>query len=121
MQIAQKGMHRMCIRSKRIQSTESIKYSDGTITDVQLIAGLFNKLDAPVKAKIKEVLARMKAFFNDLLLAIRSFIELLAPLLNLELIFKSLENERQKIPELVFISLRDYIVIDKQYSDEYQA
>ena len=107
--------------SKYIESTNSLKYSDGTITTESLIGGIFNKLEAPVRAKIKEVLARMKAFFNDLLLAIGSFIELLAPLLNLELIFKSLEDERQKIPELVFISLRDYIVIDKQYSDEYQA
>ena len=111
----------MCIRSAKLQSTESIKYSDGTITTESLIGGIFNKLEAPVRAKIKEVLSRMKAFFNDLLLAISSFIELLAPLLNIELIFKSLEDERQKIPELVFISLRDYIVIDKQYSDEYQA
>lgn len=111
----------MTSKSKYIESTKSLKYSDGTITTESLIGGIINKLDAPVKAKIKEVLARMKAFFNDLLLAIRSFIELLAPLLNLELIFKSLEYEQQKISELVFISLRDYIVVDKQYSDEYQA
>ena len=68
----------------------------------------------------KEVEARIKAFLNDLFLAISSFIELLAPLFDLELIFKLLEKKHNLIPKLVSISIRDLAFIDQQLSDENQ-
>ena len=85
-----------------------------------MITDLFRKLTNPVKAKRKEVEARIKAFRNDLLLAISSFIELLAPLFDLELIFKILETMYHLIPKLVSISIRDLAFIDQQFSDENQ-
>ena len=110
----------MCIGQSKINAISSINNSNEYLEE-SMIADLFRKATDPVKAKRKEVEARIKAFLNDLFLAISSFIELLAPLFDLELIFKFLEKKHNLTPELVSISLRDFTIIDKQYSDEYQA
>ena len=110
----------MSISYKNIDATMSLNYSNEYLEE-SMIADLFRKATDPVKAKRKEVEARIKAFRNDLFLAISSFIELLAPLFDLELIFKFLEKKHNLTPKLVSISLRDFTIIDKQYSDEYQA
>lgn len=110
----------MCIGQSKINAISSINNSNEYLEE-SMIADLFRKASDPVKAKRKEVEARIKAFLNDLFLAISSFIELLAPLFDLELIFKFLEKKHNLTPELVSISLRDFTIIDKQYSDEYQA
>lgn len=110
----------MCIGYSKLDATTSINNSNEYLEE-SMIADLFRKASDPIKAKRKEVEARIKAFRNDLLLAISSFIELLAPLFDLELIFKLLEKKHNLTPELVSISLRDFTIIDKQYSDEYQA
>ena len=110
----------MCIGQSKINAISSINNSNEYLEE-SMIADLFRKATDPIKAKRKEVEARIKAFLNDLFLAISSFIELLAPLFDLELIFKFLEKKHNLTPELVSISLRDFTIIDKQYSDEYQA
>ena len=109
----------MCIGYSKIDATLSLNYSDG-YSEESMIANLFTKASDPIKAKRKEVEARIKAFRNDLLLAISSFIELLAPLFDLELIFKILETMYHLIPKLVSISIRDLAFINQQFSDEYQ-
>ena len=96
-------------------------YKNGTLSLADLIMPYIldsNKLSPEYKCK--EVIARIKAFLNDLLLAISSFIELLAPLFDLELIFKLLEKKHNLIPKLVTISIRDLAFIDQQLSDENQ-
>ena len=109
----------MSFKYSKIDATMSLNYSDG-YSEESMIANLFTKATDPVKAKRKEVEARIKAFLNDLLLAISSFIELLAPLFDLELIFKLLEKKHNLIPKLVSISIRDLAFIDQQFSDENQ-
>ena len=109
----------MCIGYSKLDATTSINNSN-EYSEESMIANLFTKATDPVKAKRKEVEARIKAFRNDLLLAISSFIELLAPLFDLELIFKLLEKKHNLIPKLVSISIRDLAVIDQQLSDENQ-
>ena len=109
----------MCIGYSKIDAISSINNSN-EYSEESMIANLFTKATDPVKAKRKEVEARIKAFRNDLLLAISSFIELLAPLFDLELIFKLLEKKHNLIPKLVSISIRDLAVIDQQLSDENQ-
>ena len=110
----------MSISYKNIDATMSLNNSDH-YSEESMIANIVGKATNPIKAKRKEVEARIKAFLNDLFLAISSFIELLAPLFDLELIFKFLEKKHNLTPKLVSISLRDFTIIDKQYSDEYQA
>ena len=78
----------------------------------------FVKVYNSVEEKCKDTEATVKAFRNDLFLAISSFIELLAPLFDLELIFKLLEKKHNLIPKLVSISIRDFAFIDQQLSDE---
>ena len=109
----------MCIGYSKIDAISSINNSN-EYSEESMITDLFRKLTDPVKAKRKEVEARIKAFRNDLLLAISSFIELLAPLFDLELIFKLLEKKHNLIPKLVSISIRDLAFIDQQFSDENQ-
>ena len=109
----------MSFKYSKIDATMSLNYSDG-YSEESMIANLFTKATDPVKAKRKEVEARIKAFRNDLLLAISSFIELRAPLFDLELIFKLLEKKPNLIPKLVSISIRDLAFIDQQFSDENQ-
>ena len=109
----------MCIGYSKIDANTSINNSN-EYSEESMITDLFRKLTDPVKAKRKEVEARIKAFRNDLLLAISSFIELLAPLFDLELIFKLLEKKHNLIPKLVSISIRDLAFIDQQFSDENQ-
>ena len=109
----------MSISYKNIHATMSLNYSNEYLEE-SMIADLFRKASDPIKAKRKEVEARIKAFRNDLLLAISSFIELLAPLFDLELIFKLLEKKHNLIPKLVSISIRDLAFIDQQFSDENQ-
>ena len=109
----------MSISYKNIDATMSLNNSDH-YSEESMIADLFRKASDPIKAKRKEVEARIKAFLNDLLLAISSFIELLAPLFDLELIFKLLEKKHNLIPKLVSISIRDLAFIDQQLSDENQ-
>ena len=109
----------MCIGYSKIDAISSINNSN-EYSEESMIANLFTKATDPVKAKRKEVEARIKAFRNDLLLAISSFIELLAPLFDLELIFKLLEKKHNLIPKLVSISIRDLAFIDQQLSDENQ-
>ena len=109
----------MCIGYSKIDANTSINNSN-EYSEESMITDLFRKLTNSVKAKRKEVEARIKAFRNDLLLAISSFIELLAPLFDLELIFKLLEKKHNLIPKLVSISIRDLAFIDQQLSDENQ-
>ena len=109
----------MSFKYSKIDATMSLNYSN-EYSEESMIANLFTKATDPVKAKRKEVEARIKAFRNDLLLAISSFIELLAPLFDLELIFKLLEKKHNLIPKLVSISIRDLAFIDQQFSDENQ-
>ena len=109
----------MCIGYSKIDANTSINNSN-EYSEESMITDLFRKLTNPVKAKRKKVEARIKAFRNDLLLAISSFIELLAPLFDLELIFKLLEKKHNLIPKLVSISIRDLAFIDQQFSDENQ-
>lgn len=109
----------MCIGYSKIDAISSINNSN-EYSEESMITDLFRKFTDPVKAKRKEVEARIKAFRNDLLLAISSFIELLAPLFDLELIFKLLEKKHNLIPKLVSISIRDLAFIDQQFSDENQ-
>ena len=109
----------MSISYKKIDATMSLNYSNEYLEE-SMIADLFRKASDPIKAKRKEVEARIKAFLNDLLLAISSFIELIAPLFDLELIFKLLEKKHNLIPKLVSISIRDLAFIDQQLSDENQ-
>ena len=109
----------MSISNKNIDATMSLNNSDYYLEE-SMIANIVGKATNPVKAKRKEVEARIKAFRNDLLLAISSFIELLAPLFDLELIFKLLEKKHNLIPKLVSISIRDLAFIDQQFSDENQ-
>ena len=109
----------MSISNKNIDATMSLNNSD-YYSEESMIANIVGKATNPVKAKRKEVEARIKAFRNDLLLAISSFIELLAPLFDLELIFKILETMYHLIPKLVSISIRDLAFIDQQLSDENQ-
>ena len=109
----------MCIGYSKIDAISSINNSN-EYSEESMITDLFRKASDPIKAKRKEVEARIKAFRNDLLLAISSFIELLAPLFDLELIFKLLEKKHNLIPKLVTISIRDLTFIDQQFSDEYQ-
>ena len=109
----------MCIGYSKIDANTSINNSN-EYSEESMITDLFRILTNPVKAKRKEVEARIKAFRNDLLLAISSFIELLAPLFDLELIFKLLEKKHNLIPKLVTISIRDLTFIDQQLSDENQ-
>ena len=109
----------MCIGYSKIDAISSINNSN-EYSEESMITDLFRKLTDPIKAKRKEVEARIKAFRNDLLLAISSFIELLAPLFDLELIFKLLEKKHNLIPKLVSISIRDLAFIDQQFSDENQ-
>ena len=109
----------MSISNKNIDATMSLNYFNEYLEE-SMIADLFRKASDPIKAKRKEVEARIKAFLNDLLLAISSFIELLAPLFDLELIFKLLEKKHNLIPKLVSISIRDLAFIDQQLSDENQ-
>ena len=109
----------MCIGYSKIDAISSINNSN-EYSEESMIANLFTKASDPIKAKRKEVEARIKAFRNDLLLAISSFIELLAPLFDLELIFKLLEKKHNLIPKLVSISIRDLAFIDQQFSDENQ-
>ena len=109
----------MNFKLSKIDAKMSINNSN-EYSEESMITDLFRKLTDPVKAKRKEVEARIKAFRNDLLLAISSFIELLAPLFDLELIFKLLEKKHNLIPKLVSISIRDLAFIDQQFSDENQ-
>ena len=109
----------MCIGYSKIDAISSINNSN-EYSEESMIANIVGKATNPVKAKRKEVEARIKAFRNDLLLAISSFIELLAPLFDLELIFKLLEKKHNLIPKLVSISIRDLAFIDQQISDENQ-
>lgn len=109
----------MCIGYSKLDATTSINYSNEYLEE-SMIADLFRKASDPIKAKRKEVEARIKVFLNDLLLAISSFIELLASLFDLELIFKLLEKKHNLIPKLVSISIRDLAFIDQQLSDENQ-
>ena len=109
----------MCIGYSKIDAISSINNSN-EYSEESMITDLFRKLTNPVKAKRKEVEARIKAFLNDLFLAISNFIELLAPLFDLELIFKILETMYHLIPKLVSISIRDLAFIDQQFSDENQ-
>ena len=109
----------MSISNKNIDATMSLNYSN-SYSEESMIANIVGKATNPIKAKRKEVEARIKAFLNDLLLAISSFIELLAPLFDLELIFKLLEKKHNLIPKLVSISIRDLAFIDQQLSDENQ-
>ena len=109
----------MSISYKNIDVTMSLNYSNEYLEE-SMIADLFRKATDPVKTKRKEVEARIKAFLNDLLLAISSFIELLAPLFDLELIFKLLEKKHNLIPKLVSISIRDLAFIYQQLSDKNQ-
>ena len=109
----------MSISYKNIDATMSLNNSDHYLEE-SMIANIVGKATNPVKAKRKEVEARIKAFLNDLFLAISNFIELLAPLFDLELIFKILETMYHLIPKLVSISIRDLAFIDQQLSDENQ-
>ena len=109
----------MSISNKNIDATMSLNNSDH-YSEESMIANIVGKATNPVKAKRKEVEARIKAFLNDLFLAISNFIELLAPLFDLELIFKILETMYHLIPKLVSISIRDLAFIDQQLSDENQ-
>ena len=109
----------MCIGYSKIDANTSINNSN-EYSEESMITDLFRKLTNPVKAKRKEVEARIKAFLNDLFLAISNFIELLAPLFDLELIFKILETMYHLIPKLVSISIRDLAFINQQFSDENQ-
>ena len=109
----------MCIGYSKIDAISSINNSN-EYSEESMITDLFRKLTDPVKAIRYKVEARIKAFRNDLLLAISSFIELLAPLFDLELIFKLLEKKHNLIPKLVSISIRDLAFIDQQFSDENQ-
>ena len=109
----------MCIGYSKIDAISSINNSN-EYSEESMITDLFRKLTNPVKAKRKEVEARIKAFLNDLFLAISNFIELLAPLFDLELIFKILETMYHLIPKLVSISIRDLAFIDQQLSEENQ-
>ena len=109
----------MCIGQSKINAISSINNSNQYL-EVSMIEDYFMKLTDPVKAIRNKVEARIKAFRNDLFLAISSFIELLAPLFDLELIFKLLEKKHNLIPKLVSISIRDLAFIDQQLSDENQ-
>ena len=109
----------MCIGYSKIDAISSINNSN-EYSEESMIANIVGKATNPVKAKRKEVEARIKAFLNDLFLAISNFIELLAPLFDLELIFKILETMYHLIPKLVTISIRDLAFIDQQLSDENQ-
>ena len=109
----------MSISYKNIDATMSLNNSD-YYSEESMISSIVGKAINPVKAKRKEVDARIKAFLNDLFLAISNFIELLAPLFDLELIFKILETMYHLIPKLVSISIRDLAFIDQQLSDENQ-
>ena len=109
----------MSISYKNIDATMSLNNSDYYLEE-SMISNIVGKAINPVKAKRKEVEARIKAFLNDLFLAISNFIELLAPLFDLELIFKILETMYHLIPKLVSISIRDLAFIDQQLSDENQ-
>ena len=109
----------MSISNKNIDATMSLNNSD-YYSEESMISSIVGKAINPVKAKRKEVDARIKAFLNDLFLAISNFIELLAPLFDLELIFKILETMYHLIPKLVSISIRDLAFINQQFSDEYQ-
>lgn len=55
----------MSFKYSKIDATMSLNYSDG-YSEESMIANLFTKATDPIKAKRKEVEARIKAFHNDL-------------------------------------------------------